>query len=97
MHKSGEYLVTDLAFSGATVRKRAGDSPGAGPLTKRRDGGWFLSVGFFFRKRKSLGRGFTLNISNRGLSLSGRTKGLRLSSRGNVSAGRRGMYFRKKL
>jgi len=54
-------------------------------------------VGLFFRKRKSLGRGFTLNFSNRGVSLSGGLKGLRLSSRGNLSAGRKGIYFRKKL
>jgi hypothetical protein len=54
-------------------------------------------VGLFFRKRKSLGRGFALNFSNRGVSLSGGLKGLRLSSRGNIFAGRRGIYFRKKL
>jgi hypothetical protein len=54
-------------------------------------------VGLFFRKRKRLGRGFSLNFSNRGLSLSGGIKGLRLSSRGNVSAGGKGIYFRKKL
>jgi hypothetical protein len=54
-------------------------------------------VGFFFRKRKTLGRGFALNFSKKGVSLSGGVKGLRLSSRGNVSAGRKGIFFRKKL
>jgi hypothetical protein len=54
-------------------------------------------VGFFFRKRKSLGRGFALNFSKKRVSLSGGVKGLRVSSRGNVSAGRRGLFFRKKL
>jgi hypothetical protein len=38
-----------------------------------------------------------LNFSKRGVSLSGGVKGLRLSSRGNASAGRRGFLFRKKL
>ena len=95
-HKSGEYLVTDHAFSEATVRKRGGH-PAAVPLTEDRGGGWLLRVGFFFRKRKSLGRGFALNFSNRGVSLSGGIKGLRLSSRGNISAGRKGISFRKKL
>jgi hypothetical protein len=54
-------------------------------------------VGLFFRKRKSLGRGFALNLSKRGVSVSGGIKGLRLSSRGNVSASRKGVFFRKKL
>jgi len=54
-------------------------------------------VGLFFRKRKSLGRGFALSFSKRGVGLSGGMKGLRLSSRGNVSAGRKGIFFRKKL
>jgi Protein of unknown function (DUF4236) len=54
-------------------------------------------VGFFFRKRKSLGRGFALNFSKRGVSVSGGVKGLRMSSRSNLSAGRRGIFFRKKL
>jgi Protein of unknown function (DUF4236) len=54
-------------------------------------------VGLLFRKRKSLRRGGALNFSKRGVSLSGGMKGLRLSSRGNVSAGRKGIFFRKKL
>ena len=54
-------------------------------------------MGLYFRKRKSLGRGLALNLSKRGVSLSGGIKGLRLSSRGNVSAGRKGIFFRKKL
>ena len=54
-------------------------------------------MGLFFRKRKSLGRGFALNFSKRGVSASGGIKGLRLSSRGNLNAGRKGIFFRKKL
>jgi Protein of unknown function (DUF4236) len=55
------------------------------------------AMGLFVRKRKTLGRGLALNVSKKGVSLSGGFKGLRFSSRGNVSAGRRGIYFRKKL
>jgi hypothetical protein len=54
-------------------------------------------MGLFVGKRKTLGRGLALNVSKKGVSLSGCFKGLRFSSRGNLSAGRRGMYFRKKL
>jgi hypothetical protein len=54
-------------------------------------------MGLFFRKRMNLGRGFALNVSKRGLSVSGGRKGLRFSSRGTVSAGRKGIFFRKKL
>jgi hypothetical protein len=54
-------------------------------------------VGLYFRKRTSLGRGLALSLSKRGVSLSGGIKGLRVSSRGNVSASRKGIFFRKKL
>ena len=54
-------------------------------------------MGFFFRKRKSLGRGLALNFSKRGMSASGGIRGLRLSSRGNLFAGRKGILYRKKL
>jgi hypothetical protein len=54
-------------------------------------------VGLFFRKRKNIGRGWALNFSKRGVSLSGGPKGSRLSSRGNVSAGKKGIFFRKRL
>lgn len=54
-------------------------------------------MGLYFRKRKSLGRGFALNFSKRCMSLSGGVKGARVSSRGNLFAARKGIFFRKKL
>ena len=62
-----------------------------------RSGGCGNHVGLDCRERKSLGRGFALNFSKRGVSASGGVKGLRVSSRGNLFAGRKVVFFRKKL
>ena len=76
-------------------RRAAADEPARLSLSARSH--TLRAVGLFFRKRKSIARGLALNFSKRGVSLSGGMKGLRLSSRGNVSAGRKGIFFRKKL
>lgn len=55
-------------------------------------------MGFFFRKSINLGKGFRINLSKTGIGLSGGIKGLRVSRRNGrttVSAGRRGLYWRK--
>lgn len=54
-------------------------------------------MGLFYRKTKKLGRGAYLNLSKKGASVSVGPKGLKLSSRGRVSASKRGFRFTKKL
>ena len=56
-------------------------------------------MGFSFRKSKSLGAGFKLNLSkNSGIGISGGIKGLRLSvnqKEARFSASKNGLYYRK--
>ena len=56
-----------------------------------------FTVGLFYRKTKKLGRGMNLNVSKRGPSVSAGPKGLKVSSRGRLSASKAGFRFTKKL
>jgi Protein of unknown function (DUF4236) len=53
-------------------------------------------MGLFFRKTKRIG-GANLNLSKRGVSASVGPKGLKVSTRGRLSASRGGFRFVKKL
>lgn len=55
-------------------------------------------MGFFFSKRKKLGRNTTLSFSKRGVSVSRKAGPFSLSTRGNASVRLgKGAGFRKKL
>ena len=54
-------------------------------------------MGLFFRKTKKVSRGVNLNLSKKGASVSAGPRGLKLSSRGRLSASKGGFRFTKKL
>jgi hypothetical protein len=53
-------------------------------------------VGLFYRKTKKIG-GVNLNLSKKGVSVSAGPKGLKVSSRGRLSASKGGFRFTKKI
>lgn len=57
-------------------------------------------MGWFIRKSFRLGRGIRINLSKRGLGISGGVKGARISTgpRGTeIYGGRKGLYYRKRI